>query len=295
MNIPRPVFHSNICARHAYSLVEMSVVITIIGLIVGGIMVGKSMVHNSQLQTTVSKVQEYAAATLKFRDRFNSLPGDMPNATSLWGSVSTGTATCDGPFTYGDPTFADGFTTAGTSTATCNGNGDGRVGANTTTCYGDSWEVFRAWKHLLNAEFITGSYSGYHGAQGNHDAIVGTNIPTASLGKGGYTLVFCGSKSSDASLFDGDYGHVIMLGSAGKTTGVGEFSRLPLFTTEEAGAIDKKLDDSYPHTGKVVAPQSDDTVAPDCTTSASAAPGSADYKYSNTASAACPLLFKLGF
>jgi len=50
-----------------FTLIELSIVLVIIGLIVGGILAGQQLIHNSRIKNTVSQLQEYRTATNSFR------------------------------------------------------------------------------------------------------------------------------------------------------------------------------------------------------------------------------------
>ena len=68
--------------RAAFTLVELSIVIVIIGLLIGGILGGQSLIHASELKSVISDFQKYQSAITQFRTQYNAWPGDMPNATS---------------------------------------------------------------------------------------------------------------------------------------------------------------------------------------------------------------------
>jgi prepilin-type N-terminal cleavage/methylation domain-containing protein len=129
-------------AKQAFSLVELAIVLVILGLLVGGVLAGKSLIHASQLRTVSTQHANYLTAFLSFRDKYLALPGDIPNATQFWGAHDPDHSTC---------LTASG---TGTDTLTCNGNGDGNVDGV------GSWEMYRAWNHLSNARLIEGSYTG---------------------------------------------------------------------------------------------------------------------------------------
>ena len=276
-----------------FTLAEMSVVITVIA-----IMLGQNMIRSSRLQATIGRVAEYGGAVVKFRDRFFALPGDMTNATSLWGQASSAGA-CIGPF--GSDTAGDALATAGTGTQTCNGDGDGVIGNEDTGCGVRSWEYFRAWKHLANAELVSEAtrLTGYAGTSSKYHAIPGTNVPKTPIEGGGYTLRGCGNVSGAADgYFNGFYGHVLQVGSNTTTAGtVGDMTTAPLFYPSEALEIDKKIDDSYPNTGTVMATRQTTGSSPNCTTSAVTTPGFglADYDIAQGSVPRCSLFFKLGF
>jgi prepilin-type N-terminal cleavage/methylation domain-containing protein len=63
--------------KSAFTLIELSIVLVIIGLIIGGILVGKDMIHTAELRRVVSQVQSYNTAENTFRLKYNAMPGDM--------------------------------------------------------------------------------------------------------------------------------------------------------------------------------------------------------------------------
>ena len=129
--------------RKGFSLVELSIVLVILGLLVGGVLSGQSLIRAAELRSVSNDLSRYAAAAQTFRDKYFAIPGDMPNATSFWGSAggANNDAACQAAQT--------------TAAATCNGDGNGDLLNNN----GES-EPYLFWKHLANAGLIEGSYSG---------------------------------------------------------------------------------------------------------------------------------------
>ena len=74
----------------AFTLVELAIVLVIIGLLVGGVLAGKDILHGSQLQKTIKQVTDINQATTTFRDQYGGFPGDITNATSFWPSATNG-------------------------------------------------------------------------------------------------------------------------------------------------------------------------------------------------------------
>ena len=72
--------------RSAFSLVELSIVLVILGLLTGGILSGQSLIRAAELRSVTTEYSRYTAATYSFRDKYFALPGDMSNAESFWGS-----------------------------------------------------------------------------------------------------------------------------------------------------------------------------------------------------------------
>ena len=94
----------------AFTLIELSIVLVIIGLIVGGVLVGQDLIVAAKNRALLSQVEEIDTAINTFRLKYNGLPGDLNNAESFWGSdascptTPTNTvpkeATCNGVYRY---------------------------------------------------------------------------------------------------------------------------------------------------------------------------------------------------
>ena len=83
-------------ARSGFSLVELSIVLVILGLLTGGILAGQSLIRAAELRSVATESQRYMAALNSFRDKYFALPGDMANATAFWGAQNATPATCHG-------------------------------------------------------------------------------------------------------------------------------------------------------------------------------------------------------
>ena len=210
----------------AFSLVELSIVLVILGLLVGGALSGRSLIRAAEMRSIQTDFSKYLAAVHQFRDKYFALPGDMPNATAFWGAAHPTPATCRD--------------TPSTTTATCNGNGNGEVKAT-----GTSWESSRFWQHLANAALIEGTYDG-----------VDDEFGKSRYMNGGWQVNYWGQYSGGTFDFTGFWGHDFELydGDASYTT----------LTPAEAWNIDQKVDDGVPNTGKVWSLKGD--AAMPCTT-----------------------------
>lgn len=60
-----------------YSLIELSVVLVIIGLIVGGVTKGRTLVENARLKALVTQIQTYRMAHELFVERYGALKEDV--------------------------------------------------------------------------------------------------------------------------------------------------------------------------------------------------------------------------
>lgn len=63
-----------------FTLVEAAIVLVVIGLILGVVLQGQSMIRNAEYRSFKSDITDYQSAFYGFSDRYNNLPGDMPEA-----------------------------------------------------------------------------------------------------------------------------------------------------------------------------------------------------------------------
>lgn len=226
-------------SQSGFSLVELSIVLVILGLLTGGILAGQSLIRAAELRSVSTDLQRHHTAIMAFRDKYFALPGDMPNAVRFWGAQAGGIA--DGT----DATCA-ALTTAATGTATCNGNGNGAVDFNSSSWF----ERFRVWQHLSNAGLIEGQYTGVvtSGGVGVENANPGQNIPRSKISNVGIYFGWWGTNTTADLWFNGDYGNSFMMGTANNSYPNGLFLR-----PEELWNIDTKIDDGRPAIGKLIA------------------------------------------
>lgn len=144
-----------------FTLLELSIVMVIIGLIIGGITVGQDLVRAAEIGAVVNEANKYKVAFNTFKLKYNAVPGDMDNAQSYWTScIDAG---------------AD----------TCNGDGNGKVET--------SKETRRGWQHLSLSEIIPGQYTGFW----NGGVTAGENYPGSIYGKDSvYDFTYTGTVNS---------------------------------------------------------------------------------------------------
>ena len=64
--------------KGGFTLVELSIVLVIIGLLIGGILAAQSMISTAKINAQVQQIGQFDAMVLNFKTRFNYLPGDAP-------------------------------------------------------------------------------------------------------------------------------------------------------------------------------------------------------------------------
>ncbi len=62
-----------------FTLIELSIVLVIIGLLIGGVLVGRDLVNSAALRAQISQIEKYNTAVNTFRVKYGYLPGDIPS------------------------------------------------------------------------------------------------------------------------------------------------------------------------------------------------------------------------
>lgn len=255
----------------AFSLVELSIVLVILGLLTGGILAGQSLIRSAELRSVATEYQLIISSTQSFRTRYLATPGDMENATRFWGEINADPATCK--------------QTAATGTSTCNGNGNGQISGTSAA----SNEIFRFWQHLANAGLIKGNYTGISSDVSNSSAWEASadNSYVSRIGNNNilWWTYYFGNRSSSFNLFDGSYENSLQLGKQASGSPYDAFA-----TPTEIWSLDTKLDDGRPGIGRFVARGTFGV----CTDASVNADIQANYLLSNS-SKACAFVIKNAF
>lgn len=76
--------HSHPARDSGFTLIELSVVLTILALITGGILGGKSLIKAAEMRATIKQLKEYEVAVNAFEIQYKAIPGDYSRATRMW-------------------------------------------------------------------------------------------------------------------------------------------------------------------------------------------------------------------
>lgn len=224
----------NECARRhaAFTLIELSIVLVIIGLITGGILTGRDLIDAATVRAQISQVEKYQTAVNTFRGKYSCLPGDCSAAASF-GFQPRGTFTGEGD---GNGILESNcVNTAGTYTGFQVGCGENGV----------------FWQDLSTAGLIDGvvPYTGQTGWPSTttdyttYLPALYTGVPNPKLGSG-LNVMYVYSNGGR---------NYFGLSSAYKISYYLVGASNPNVTVQQAYNIDKKADDGLPQSGATTA------------------------------------------
>lgn len=201
-------------SQSGFTLIELSIVLVIIGLIVGGVLVGQDLIEAANRRAIVKQIEQYELAVNTFKLKYNALPGDMSNASSVLGASA-----------------GDGY-------------GNGILDADT--------EKLLLWQHLGLSNLIAGNYTGALSVSGG--VVAGQNVPaSATYGGYVSSTCFTIDGSSCNLSVDIQYSRTISLhiGKDGETMdGTPTVSGGGIISNQAAYLIDSKVDDGIADKGR---------------------------------------------
>lgn len=226
-----------------FTLLELSIVLVIIGLLAGGVLVGQDLIKAAELRATTAQYEKFKTALNVFNVKYNGMPGDLyyRNAqrfgffsTGLDGTVGLG----DGNRVLEDPDQSQGV---------------------------QSGEPLIFWRHLTDAALVEGRFGATLNNGGDPDGtVVEDHVPTAKLGGGNYFMTYS----------DGYTNYFLI---TGLNSMAADYTAINRITPNEAYNLDQKLDDGLPISGIVRARGGSDATPGDpnwsTATAASAARG----------------------
>jgi prepilin-type N-terminal cleavage/methylation domain-containing protein len=207
--------------KKAFSLVEISIVMIILGLLVTGVTAGTSLIKQAKLRTIMNEVQMIERSIKTFYIAYDALAGDFEYAGSFWGAACGGNSPAP---------------------AGCNGDGDGVIESFSTG------ESFRFWQHLQLGEIISNkTFTGvsatisgvepWHSKDNSYESRYASDLL--------YQITYVASYWSDYGIRN----NLIRLGR--NDNGSNYNSGGGSFIAKDVHAIDKKFDDGKPLLGFV--------------------------------------------
>lgn len=201
--------------KQGFTLIELSIVLLIIGIIAGSVMAGQSLIKASKLRSVSADIDKFRGVVETFQQQYSYYPGDFPHASDYFTS-GCGTGNAAAP-------------------AGCNGNGDGAITGTT--------ESARAWQHLQFADMLQGNLNGTVGTA----CTPGTNAPVSKIRNNvGYSFDQNASQAYTSNR--PSYVTLITMGTDNSTVCSGA-----AISVNDAYQIDAKSDDGVPTTGGVMA------------------------------------------
>jgi prepilin-type N-terminal cleavage/methylation domain-containing protein len=201
--------------RDGFTLFEIVVVLALIGLVVGGIIMGRSLIKDATLMSVMTDVNRFKSAVGTFYDRYQQLPGDFSQATNYW------------------PACTD---VAGN---TCNGDGNGEI-------YDWADEEIRAWQHLTLSGLLDGTYTGVWQSAGDRFAR-GVNMPPCPLIERCFYRIGSIMPPSN-EMFHTSLEHFISVTAIANN---GSWPYGHAVTPQQAYILDRKFDDTNAITGAI--------------------------------------------
>ena len=206
--------------NRAFTLIELSIVIVIAGLIVSSVLGGRAIMNGARKQSLIVGIEKYSIAYKTFRLKYKAIPGDMPNA-----------------FDYLQSKIGCVDLDVNDDNSGCNGNGDGRIGNRDIL----EQENLRAYHHITASSIL--HIISANSSVDNSVIARGQNVPE-NLYNNSATYYF--ASDNLWNIFNNINSVVVSSAS-----GVGWDNSV--VDVVDSWSIDNKIDDGIPYRGKLIA------------------------------------------
>ncbi len=228
--------------KSGFTLIELSITLVIIGLVIGGVLVGRDMIKAAELRATMGQKEKFDTAANVFSLKYNGTPGDLfSTSAAAFGMFNTGM------------TGAAGL-----------GDSNGLIQSENSAAYPNEPDPYSEalvfWRHLSDAQLIDGNYGKDLSAKGYPPtdqtvAQMSLWMPTPKIGRGSIAIAAINGKNHYV-IYTGLDGAYSALYTTAQPTW---YSSAPTLTPIEAKNIDNKIDDGMPASGTVRASSANNT------------------------------------
>lgn len=212
--------------KSGFTLIELSIVLVIIGLIVGGVLVGRDLISSAAGRAQLTQIEKFKTAVHTFYGKFGYLPGDIPDPNaSQFGLVARGTG----------PAQGDG-----------NGFISGSNGSIRSNVFNVSGESALFWVDLSTIKLIEGTFNTSTATSAptlSGGTAIAPYLPAAALGGDGFVTMNA-NYDYTADYFTVATITAVTLGRATTYSGI--------MTVAQAYAMDSKIDDGLPGSGSLL-------------------------------------------
>ena len=207
-----------------FTLVELAIVITIIGILIGGVLKGQQLIEQARIAATIQQLKGYETALMIFTTKYDAIPGDMVNAEER--IIDCEECNADNSNQSGDGIVGRGII--------------GRDDQSSKT-----GEPVRFWLHLMKADLLTGITDA---ALTNAPAQWGTTQPASKL-SGGYSAVSGRAGRTEPGWDAGEPGGLNIIISENIDYHITGGGASNVLTVRRTASFDRKIDDGNSQTG----------------------------------------------
>lgn len=241
--------------RAGFTLIELSIILVIIGLLFGGVLVGQILIKSAEIRSEVSQVEQINTTVNTFKLKYNCLPGDCANATAFFSATTQPEKVKNG---NGDGIICGALKWDGVNQSCAVVDDNAGYYANMPYHYAEWFNVF---DHLAAAGLMHHQYDETNPAGAS--MMPGVGFPMAkinSAGTGPYTTQQVYRQGGVAVGYEGAFsyqkgGNQIKLGLCINNELIWAMGA-PGFQCglnyDEAKALDDKIDDGRPYSGNMV-------------------------------------------